>query len=609
MLFHVKTTSFTTLQHIFAPKLLYAMSRMFLVMALSVSCSHLLHGQEHDGIDEIMLFLGLEDPQDLEQEEVERLSALLENKVNINNASASDLYSCGLFTPYQVAVLDDHRSRHGGLASFLELSLLDGFSEAYVRKVRPFIILERPSALSEGKVLHELAARTGYRWREDEGNDGNYALKYRMDVKGRYAVSAAVARGNGADGWYPSSIAGGVSWNLGKRGSRLIAGDFNARFGQGLTLWSGSFLTGLTTPDTFMKKPSGISQTWSFTGSSAFSGVASVVMAGPFAVSSMVAFPGIKDVLENPGGVGAMPALNVSWTCRHGQLSMTSVAVFSSDADERQVRTGLDGAFCVKGVNIFGEMSVDWAFRKMMAVAGTRFGVGEHMDLAFQFRAYQGEQFGAAVGGEFSSGRNLNIYGREGFGSSRRMHMVSFAVDASYYPVSKDVNEPWSLQVKSQFVWDMLLTPSLQLKMRISERLRTWGLPFRTDLRADVMYNIHPFAATLRLNVLKSDGMGMLSYLEGSYTHRMLTLHVRQGIFLIDDWDDRIYVYERDAPGSFNSPAMYGRGLWTSAAAALKISRRIRLYMRAAFTAYPLMEEEKKKPGKAELKLQIQFRF
>ena len=89
----------------------------------------------------------------------------------------------------------------------------------------------------------------------------------------------------------------------------------------------------------------------------------------------------------------------------------------------------------------------------------------------------------------------------------------------------------------------------------------------------------------------------------------MLTLHVRQGIFLIDDWDDRIYVYERDAPGSFNSPAMYGRGLWTSAAAALKISRRIRLYMRAAFTAYPLMEEEKKKPGKAELKLQIQFRF
>jgi hypothetical protein len=84
---------------------------------------------------------------------------------------------------------------------------------------------------------------------------------------------------------------------------------------------------------------------------------------------------------------------------------------------------------------------------------------------------------------------------------------------------------------------------------------------------------------------------------------------MRQGVFHVDDWDDRIYVYEHDAPGSFNVPAMYGRGLWTSLAAGLKVSYRLRIYARTAYTGYPFMEAEKKKPGKAELKLQLQCRF
>ena len=86
-----------------------------------------------------------------------------------------------------------------------------------------------------------------------------------------------------------------------------------------------------------------------------------------------------------------------------------------------------------------------------------------------------------------------------------------------------------------------------------------------------------------------------------------LSLYVRQGVFCVDDWDDRIYVYERDAPGSFNVPAMYGRGLWGNVVLSLKVSRWMKIYFRAAYTSYVFME--KKKPGKAELKLQSVFRF
>jgi hypothetical protein len=70
-------------------------------------------------------------------------------------------------------------------------------------------------------------------------------------------------------------------------------------------------------------------------------------------------------------------------------------------------------------------------------------------------------------------------------------------------------------------------------------------------------------------------------------------------MFAVDNWDDRIYVYERDAPGSFNVPAFYGRGLWTSVYLSWKYSRSGSLSLRGIY----------KKPGNAELKIQLGLRF
>jgi hypothetical protein len=84
-------------------------------------------------------------------------------------------------------------------------------------------------------------------------------------------------------------------------------------------------------------------------------------------------------------------------------------------------------------------------------------------------------------------------------------------------------------------------------------------------------------------------------------------LYLRQGAFIVDHWDDRIYAYERDAPGCFNSPAFYGRGVWTSFMASFKFSRWCKLYLRAGYTSYPFMKENK--PGKAELRFQSVFDF
>ena len=610
MLFYVKTTGFIAPDHIFAENNL-CMLRFINVLCLLLYASALLRSQNSSDIVLIMDLLGADDPQDLYEEDVERLSNYLERPLEINSVGVAELRSCGLFSPYQVAVIEDYRSRHGGVMSFQELALMDGFGEDFVNRVRPFVRIEDDGAMlsSDKGVRHQLHARTGYVWREDEGSDGSYSAKYRLEAGGKYSVSAAVSRAAEGKAWYPSAFAGSFAWKFEKLDGQLIAGDFNARFGQGLTIWNGAFMTSLTTPDTFMKKPSGLSQPWSFTGSAALSGIAADLTSGPFVFSAMLAVPGLKNVLDKPEALKYMPAINVAWLSRNGQVSITNVLTFSPGLSQRTAITGLDAALCIKGVNLFGEISADWSAMKYKALAGMRFQAGEHLDMAVQLRSYHGEQYGAAVGGDFSFGKRLQIYGKEGFGSSRQMMAGSFTSDVSYYPVSKDPSEPWSLQVKSQMVWDMLLHPRWQIKVRISERIRTWGNPFRTDFRTDVSYSLHPFDLTFRFNLIRCDGNGLLSYLEGSYKGQTLSLYLRQGFFFIDDWDDRIYVYEHDAPGSFTAPAMYGRGLWTSVSAGMKLSSRLRMYARAAYTGYPFMEQEKKKPGKAELKLQLQCRF
>ena len=152
-----------------------------------------------------------------------------------------------------------------------------------------------------------------------------------------------------------------------------------------------------------------------------------------------------------------------------------------------------------------------------------------------------------------------------------------------------------------------MISGSLALKVRVSERLRTWGLPYRTDCRLDMLYYSRNIDACFRINAVKSDSYGILSYAEGQFKARTFKICLRLGAFCIDDWDDRIYAYERDVPGSYNVPAFYGRGFWTALTGSLRLARWGRVYLRTAFTGYPFVE--KKKPGKAELKLMLKIKL
>ena len=543
-----------------------------------------VNAQEADGIEAVMRFMGVDSPEDLDAAEVERLEDFLERPLRINMVPQSRLQASGLLTPYQIASLADYRISHGNVMSYTELAAVDGFGVAAVQKLRPFISLECNQVHDDiTKARHDLAVKSAYKATGMPAvSDWNYGLKYRLRTD-RLTATIGTSKPYSSKEPWPQVYTGSLSYDFNK--VRVVMGDFNARFGQGLALWSGAFITSLSTPDAFMKKPSGISGTWSFTGSSALTGVAAETTAGRFRITALMAVPGVKEIKTQPEKISLLPAANVSYLTRFGHTSITYAGRKAS----------VDGAFCIKGVNVFSEVAYDFAVNLPQVICGTQFHASEQVRLASLARYCPNDSYQAAFSGAFRT----SMLDSEG----------TFSVDAICYPLGKGKEDSHSIQVKFLTNWECVLAPSMKLKLRLSERFRTWGSPFRTDLRADLSYTQGPWLLNMRLNALRCVGTGFVGYLEEGRKTDNMSIYLRQGLFFVDDWEDRIYVYERDAPGSFNVPAMYGRGWFASVVASVHVTRSIRLYARASYVGYHFMEHEKRKPGKAELKLQMIAKF
>lgn len=586
-------------------------------LSIFICCCITAFPQNTDGLSAIMAFTGVSSEEELDEYEVERLERLIAHPLRINLKTSSSLKATGLFTPYQIASLEDYRHRHGDVMSLTELAAVDGFGDAFTRRIAPFISVEssgHTGIIRARDVAQEITARSGMRLNEEVSF--TYAMKYHIEVGERVTGHLAVAKS--ADEPAPDSYSGILMWHFRRKAAMLAIGDFNARFGQGLALWNGMSLSGITKPSGFLKRSSFLSPSSSFTGNYAFRGICGEVTLHRFRICAMTA-------LERYGtGYGAMPAMNITMLCRNGQAGITHYADLRAGDSPFHIpdmKTSADLCFTLKGTDLFAEAAYDWVSSSVAALAGVVFRAGEDLHIASVLRYYPSDynpshsaavrsstrcsnEYGASLSGEFSIGPWIRIKGAEGFGSQVRRVSGALGVDGACFPVPKG-GERKSVQIKAFTEMKISLCSALGLKIRLTERIRTWDIPFRTDIRLDCSYYSRLLLLNLRLNAVRSSGTGILSYIEAGIKGKTVNTYIRQGIFFVDSWDDRIYAYERDVPGSFNVPAFYGRGVWTALTGNWKFARWGRIYLRGALTAYPFMKE--KKSGRAELKMQLKI--
>ncbi len=585
--------------------------------SIVVFLSGLLHllslAQSAVDVDSILNLTGCESPEDMDVHEVERLYSYLERPLKINLASVSSLRSCGLFSPYQAASLADYRARHGDMMSYAELSAVDGFTAETVRLLAPFISLEGGTiGIRDGDrkdLVSDLAIKGGVSVSNFDIS-GGYAVKYRCTRGESLSFSISASRANGPVFGIPDIFSGNLTWTSGRRPFKMIVGDFNARFGQGLALWNGMSMTGVSSPASVFRSASGLSSSWSFTGSTAHTGLAAEYSFLHMRISSFVAFPLIKS-----DEAGILPGFNLGWYWKNMCLSVTHYAEFIPKSGMTalyipDMKTSIDIASCVKGTDIFSELAFDWVNRVPAMLAGIRFPAGESLTMASHLRFYPVSFDPVRSAAPRSVSKCSNEYGASlclSYAPKTGMFTGTMSLDAAYLPDTKGDDESIHLKVFSE--GGIRISDAVLLKLRVAERFRTWGRRFKTDVRADIEWTAGLFSVGGRLNLVQCADVGFLSYIEGGYKSDRFSVYLRQLFFIADDWDDRIYAYERDAPGSFSVPAFYGRGMHTALTVSLKISRWVKIYVKGTVTSYTFEPAEKQKPGKAGLKLQLVFSF
>lgn len=548
--------------------------------------------QEASEVATLLPLAGVRDAEDLDEGEMERLTYWLRHPLAVNLLPRARLLESGLLTPYQVASLLDYRQSHGDILSFTELAAVDGFGEENVRMLRPCLSLasarlpgQRPDSLRTGQetLLRCAGGPSGLR----------YGLKNTLTRGDRWSAFIGV-KTPAEKPFFPPSLTTVhlLHRTSGRHPGKWILGDFGARFGQGLALWSGFSLAGFSDPASFVRRPSGLYPCRSFSPAGMHRGLAGDVQFGRFILSGFVSLPGLWE----GNAVGrVLPGANLAWYGRSGQVSAT---VFGGNV------VSLEGRLCLRGADFFAEVAADGRSRGPAAVAGTVFPVGKSHRVSVIGR-FCPPQFGT------SWGQPVRTWSRKQgeCGVAFGWKWKDFSVTADYAGKGADsASRQWKFYGR----YPLQLSDKSMLTIKITERLRPGELLFwKTGLRVD--WDGAPPGWTYRL---RAEGMlcrsaAFLAYADVGRKAERWALYGRGTLFRIDHWDDRIYSYERDAPENFTVPAYYGRGYAVSlfARRRLRLSeewrRTLRLYARVSYTACPWGAV--RRPARFEAKLQAVY--
>lgn len=506
----------------------------------------------------VLTISGAAELEELSEEEMERFRALAAHPLDINAAGRSRLRSSGLLSPFQVEALMEYRSESGDILSWAELALVNGFSTAYAEALKYFVRLESeraPGEREDRKVRHEAMVRGAVKvdgaGTEKASTKGAYGLKYSLEWGERGEFHWATRTTYDEPGFGIGTLSAayyGRRW-LGK----VVAGDFAARFGQGLTAWSGFSLSSLTTIQSYRRNGTGLSPSASFT--SEEKGIGADFVLGSWTASAAWSFS------------TGTPYANVTRTGRSFSAGVTA----TSKAVSADFKLGLPS------LSIFGEGG--WNGRPM-GVAGIVWSP-EYGRRYGSMAKYTDRKLQAAAGAE-NPYFQANFEAKVNYAKMTEQYRLRLATSHDFAPGA------------------LTFTPALRLDCKLKPQETS---PWRTDIRADLDVTLGKWMFHARYDAVFGKAFASAAYLEAGRRSEKTALWLRAGLFAVDNWDDRIYIYERDAPGSFNVPALYGRGITGSVVGSMHLGRHT-VHLRLAATGYFTG-----KPGKLEAKVQYSLKL
>ena len=194
---------------------------------------------------------------------IEDLEGFLENPININATTASELSRLYIFNDIQINKILSYLETFGPAYSIYEFNTIDGLTPEQLQKMEPFIwfgpaqqSIKFGESFQYGKnqvlirSLGTVQKARGYIPDEDdkvpyEGNQFRYYTRYRFEAKDRFSAGITAEKDPGESFFRASNKQGfdfysaHVSMKINSTFENITAGDFLVRSGQGLVVWQG----------------------------------------------------------------------------------------------------------------------------------------------------------------------------------------------------------------------------------------------------------------------------------------------------------------------------------------------------------------------------------
>ena len=671
-------------------KLLFLLS---LILAMQIQRQQLSRFE-----DAVLLLCGAGTLEELSEDEWERYRHLADHPLDLNACTRSAMLSSGLFSPFQAASLLDRRMRDGDILSYTELGYTDGFTPELARALSHFVVLRSrnpPGKPSVPQLHASLLLRTSC-----SGSSSVPAARAALQTAAAHSTSGANSTASGknpsaatssfASGKndpFSGSAAFGIKtaislegrldafWSARKSYSdrtfgpgtislaiygksipgRILLGDYSARFGQGLLLWSGFSIAGFSSVQSFRRNASGLSASSSFTRT--LHGIGLDLALGRSTISAVWSTPVQSTnprllalnynhifrtsstgatLLADPGRLYAasidfragLPRLSLSGefafellpASASAALAPAPASVAASAAVPSLAAPAVAASASVAPVSAASATPQPDSPAAVFVPAGLLSAVwtpsyGNRLAVLARYYPQNWSQLAASPPSTFSTAKDE-------FGSAFLFQSARYTLSLDLARRLSEANWQYRLLASANLPFRLGLPGRTQRKtnsstgidgtisVRSLSRFRpSQSLPFRQDLRCDLKLELNRLKLNTRCNLLWCRNFAMLGYIEPGFSDQSFSLWFRLTGYSVPSWDDRISTWERDIPGSFTVPARYGKGLALSCTSSLTIQRkrlRHRLNARLSYDVYSRKETLTRKP---ELKLQYRMDF
>jgi len=657
---------------------------VFFFLALArITC---LQGQEYYShraviIEDLIEHIARNTAENLDYQTLfDNLFGALENPLNINAASREDLEKLQLLTDFQIASLHKYIKEEGPLLSIYELPQVYGFSVGLAQLLEPLFLFDTSArildvAVQKRRSSHQLLARVSAVIQDQEGyqdipdsilakktNARYLGNRLKIMTKYRYQLGNKLMIGYNGDkdagepffsgenkhGFDFNSVYFRVNevWKF----KHIMAGDYQIKTGQGVSLWSG--LAFGKSPDIINIRRKGsvlnpytsVDENRFMRGASATIGLGKVDVTTFFS-SKKIDANIVEDTLNaelrftslqgsgyhrTPGEFYDKDAVRetvfggyVSWNHKQFHLGGTAVSYFFDTAPDRSpdpekqfdftgnqnTNLGVDYTVSLNRMIFFGELAYSTYSSTIGMLNGASFDLHEQVSLSVLHR-YFDKRYYAHYGNAFSENSDNNnehgIYVGLEVRPFPHWRLTGY-LDAYSFPwLTSQTSAPssgYDYHLQAEYTSRGKLKGYLRLRHRAkpsdntpeNANFSTIETARKSHIRFHISYPVADglsFQNRLEISHYRKGAgareYGYLAYHDIIYKPPSfpLSFSLRYCMFDTESYFSGIYTYEHDVLYSFSIPSFFDRGIRTYLNARWDLGKHVDLWFKYALTCY-----------------------